>query len=390
MSTTNGFDVAVVGGGISGVAAAYELAGRGASVALFEGRGLAGMASGWTLAGVRQSGRHPAELPLARAAVARWETLGDELGADVEYRQEGNLRLARNGAEVATIRRVVAEGRAQGLDLAFLPDNAAVRDVAPALAETVPAASFCPTDGHANPTATVRAFAAAAERRGARLWIETTVLAIEVDADRVVGVRTTGGPVAAGAVVVAAGVYAGRLCAPLGIDLPLRLTQVAAVQTVPLPPLVRPVLGVAGADFAGRQQVDGRLRFTGGGQPWGCDLDDLASGDDAVQPTARHVAAALARGIEVLPGLAEARLARTWGGLIDLTPDALPVIERVPEVAGLVVAAGFSGHGFCLGPITGRIVADLVLDGRTPLPIEPFRRARFAEIGAPAAATLHE
>lgn len=382
-------DVVIIGGGISGVAAAYELAGRGASVLLIEGRDLAGMASGWTLAGVRQSGRHPAELPLARTAVDRWPNLAKELGADLEYRQEGNLRLARSEAEVATIRDVVADGRRQGLDLEFLPDNAAVRAVAPALAETVRAASFCPTDGHANPTATVRAFAAAAERRGARLATGTTVIAIEVSGGRVTGLRTTSGPVAADTVVVAAGVYAGRLCAPLGIDLPLRLAQVAAVQTVPLPPMLRQVLGVAGADFAGRQQADGRLRFTGGGRPWTCDLDDLAGGDDAVQPTAAHVGDALARGMEVLPGLADARIARTWGGLIDMTPDALPIIERSADVEGVVIATGFSGHGFCLGPVTGQILADLVLDRETSFPIEPFRRDRFAATAERADATLH-
>src|SRR5688572_4609365 len=112
-------DVLVIGGGISGVAAAYELARAGANVTLLERGELASMASGWTLAGVRQSGRHPAELPLATAAVDRWTTLDAELDADVEYRQDGNLRLARTPDEVHVIEGVVASGRASGLDLSF-------------------------------------------------------------------------------------------------------------------------------------------------------------------------------------------------------------------------------------------------------------------------------
>src|SRR5687767_12452389 len=379
----------VIGGGISGTAAAYELARTGAKVTLLEQGSLASMASGWTLAGVRQSGRHPAELPLATAAVARWEQLGEELGADVEYRREGNLRLARSPEEVPVIQTIVAEQRDLGLDLTYLPDNAAVREIAPAIAETVLAASYCPSDGHANPIATVEAFGAAAARLGATLRTETAVTAIDASGGDIRGVRTTNGDIAADVVVVAAGVHSARLCAPLGLDLSIQVSHVAVVQTVPLPPLIRHVLGTAGADFAGRQEVGGRFRLTGGGTPWPHQLDALAHGDDPVLPSAEDVIAALTRGIEVLPALAHAGVARVWGGLLDMTPDALPIIERVAEVDGLVVAAGFSGHGFCLGPVTGQIVRDLVLEWTTAFPIQPFKGNRFAAVSGLAAATLH-
>jgi sarcosine oxidase subunit beta len=382
-------EVVVIGGGISGTAAAYELARAGAKVTLLEQGSLASMASGWTLAGVRQSGRHPAELPLATAAVARWEQLGEELGADVEYRREGNLRLARSPEEVSVIQTIVAEQRDLGLDLTFLPDNAAVREIAPAIAESVRAASYCPTDGHANPIATVRAFAMAANRHRATIRTETVVTAIDASSGRVRGVRTRSGAIAADVVVVAAGVYTARLCAPLGLDLPIQVSRVAVIQTVPLPPLIRQVLGTAGADFAARQEVGGRFRLTGGGRPWPHQLDDLAHGDDPVLPPARDVIAALTRGIEVLPALGEARVARVWGGLLDMTPDALPILERTPEFEGLFIAAGFSGHGFCLGPVTGQIVRDCVLEGTPAFPIQPFRRDRFTAMSEQAAATLH-
>ena len=387
--TTGSPDVVVIGGGISGTAAAYELARAGAQVTLIEKGTLASMASGWTLAGVRQSGRHPAELPLATAAVARWRQLGEELGVDVEYRQEGNLRLARSPEEVPVIEKIVDEQRALGLDLTFLPDNASIREIAPAIATSVLAASYCPTDGHANPIATVQAFASAAKHDGATLCTETQVTAIDVTDGRVRGVRTTSGHIAAGAVVVAAGVYTTRLCAPLGLDVPIAVRHVSVVQTVPLPPLIEQVLGTAGANFAGRQEVGGRFRLTGGGSPWPHHLDDLMDSNDAVLPPSAHVIDALARGIEVLPALADARVARVWGGLLDSTPDALPVIERAPEVDGLVVAAGFSGHGFCLGPVTGQIVRDLVLDGATSFPIEAFRSDRFAGLSTRTEALLH-
>ena len=382
-------EVVVIGGGISGTAAAYELARAGSRVTLLEQGSLASMASGWTLAGVRQSGRHPAELPLATAAVARWERLGEELGADVEYRREGNLRLARSPQEVPVIQTIVVEQRELGLDLTYLPDNAAVREIAPAIAESVLAASYCPTDGHANPIATVQAFAMAAARHGAILRLETEVTAIDAGGGGIRGVRTPSGDIAADVVVVAAGVHTARLCAPLGLQLPIQVSRVAVVQTVPLPPLLRQVLGTAGADFAGRQEVGGRFRLTGGGQPWPYRLEDLGRADDRVLPPAAEIIAALTRGIEVLPALGEVSVARVWGGLLDMTPDALPIVERVPQIDGLVIAAGFSGHGFCLGPVTGQIVRDLVMEETTAFPIHPFKSDRFHADSGLAAATLH-
>lgn len=380
-------DVVVIGGGISGTAAAYELARAGVSVTLLDRGDLASMASGWTLAGVRQSGRHPAEMPLAQAAVRCWQTLGDELDADLEYRQEGNLRLALTPDEVPPIAKLVEDQRALGLDLEFLPDTAAVRAVAPALAETVAAASYCPTDGHANPTATVRAFAAAAGRHGAEIRIDTTVTAITVANGRVTGVTTSAGDIAVGSVVVAAGIYSGDLCAPLGVDLPISITHVCAVQTIPLPPLLKPVLGTAHAIFAGRQQADGRFRMTGGVVPWQAPDGELTA--DEVQPPVAKIAHTLARGMEIVPALAEAKIARVWGGLIDMTPDALPVIERSPRVEGLVITAGFSGHGFCLGPLTGQIIRELVTDGQSSFPLAPFQGDRFDAAPGASATELH-
>ena len=149
------------------------------------------------------------------------------------------------------------------------------------------------------------------------------------------------------------------------------------------------MLGVASADLALRQEAGGRVRFTGGGSPWPHDLDALVDGDDPVLPPAGQIVTALSRALEVLPSLADVPLARVWGGLLDTTPDALPVIERSPAIDGLVVAAGFSGHGFCLGPVTGEIVRDLVQTNTTPYPISSFRADRFGHVATRETATLH-
>ncbi|MBI3711104.1 MAG: FAD-binding oxidoreductase [Proteobacteria bacterium] len=380
-------DVIIVGGGISGTAAAYELARAGAKVTLFEKGRLAGMASGWTLGGVRQSGRHPAELPLARAAVATWATLGEELGADVEYRRNGNLRLARTPDEVEVIRALVRDQKAAALDIEFLPDNRAVRGVAPALSERILAASFCASDGHANPEAAVHAFAAAARRCGADIRAGVRVERVAVAGGRVRGVDTAEGTVAADIVVIAAGVHANELLSPLGLKVPMTVPLVDVIQTEPLPPLLAPVLGVANADCAGRQEASGRLRFTGG---LGQLHRDVAAWQPAeLQPTAGALSEVIGLVSSILPAFGAARVTRVWGGLIDLTPDALPVIERASEVEGLVLACGFSGHGFCLGPVTGKLIADLALGCPPRLPLDAFRRARFAGTHARGDLALH-
>ncbi|MCA1645127.1 MAG: FAD-binding oxidoreductase, partial [Chloroflexi bacterium] len=233
----------------------------------------------------------------------------------------------------------------------------------------------------------VEAFAAAAARRGAQFRTGEAVTLIETSNARVTGVQTSQGRIAADVVVVAAGVYSDRLLSGVGLDLPLRVTLTAVVQTVPAPPMLRPVLGVANADFAGRQEVSGRFRFTSGGLPWTWPAHDL--GAELVMPPISSIHSVLERGMTIIPALTNIALARVWAGLIDNTPDALPVIERSPEIDGLVIAAGFSGHGFCLGPITGHLIRELVTRGDTSLPIEPFRRSRFADITHEVESGLH-
>jgi sarcosine oxidase subunit beta len=149
------------------------------------------------------------------------------------------------------------------------------------------------------------------------------------------------------------------------------------------------VIGVANADFAGRQEVNGRFRLTSGDGDWPHRLEEWEAEGGLVQPSGRSVVNTLSRAMHVVPGLATAKVDRVWGGLIDLTPDALPVIEREAGIDGLVVAAGFSGHGFCLGPVTGQIIRELVLTGESSFALDPFRRERLAGIHQREAVTLH-
>ena len=374
-------DVVIIGAGISGCAAAFELAQEGYSVQILEQYTPAAMASGWTLAGVRQSGRDPAELPLAIRAVELWETLSQRLDANTGYRQDGNLRLARNNDEVEIIRTLVAKQSALGLELRFLDDFTDIRAIAPCLSEQVLAASYCANDGHADPLATVAALRAAAERCGARFHSMDRVHHLDVVASRLVGVTSKKqGHISAGVCIIAAGVSVNELLQPLGLEIPLRVPMVTVLQTEPLAPLLAPVLGVANADMAARQQLDGRLRVTGGAETWHGVMDkeqeDIAE-RPRVAPSSESLGNVIAKVTQVLPAFSEARVAKIWAGLLDLTPDALPVIDVAPGVDGIVIGAGFSGHGFGLGPVTGELLCDLAI-GRSPrLTLDAFRFERF-------------
>jgi sarcosine oxidase subunit beta len=381
-------DVAIIGAGISGAATAYELATAGLDVVLLDRYAPAAMASGWTLAGVRQSGRDPAELPLARAAVALWGRLAERLDAPTHYRRQGNLRLARSEAEMAALAAMVEEQSAAGLPISLLMGADAVRQIAPAVAATVVGASFCPSDGHADPKATVQAFVDAAVRAGAKTRFGERVLSIDRSGSRVSGVTTDKGHIPAGRVVLAAGIFGNELLRPLGLRVPLDVKMVTVLRSIPMPPTLDQVIGVVDGGCAGRQEFNGRFRYTSGIEPWHGQMEDGAQ--PRVRPAARNIAGTIESFGSLVPAIQDAPVDEIWAGLIDQTPDALPVLQRMTEPEGLVVAMGFSGHGFCLGPITGRIMAALVQGEDPGLPLGPFGIARFDGWNGPAESiTLH-
>lgn len=383
-------EVIVVGAGISGAATAYELATRGTSVVLLDRYGPAAMASGWSLAGVRQSGRDPAELPMAKAAVELWADLAARLDGETHYTRKGNLRLASTPEEVAIIQGMVADQAKDGLDLTFLPDLAAVRAVAPAIADHVLAASFCPTDGQADAAMTTRAFVAAAERAGAVTRFGERALEILTEGGRVTGLRTDRGVIQGPRLVLAAGIFGNELLEPFGRRVPLEIKRTTILQSPPGPTVLEQVIGTATASCAGRQEWDGRWRASASSPdiPWDGRFEDQPW--PAVLPEAIDVWRVVERFGKLVPAFQHARIERSWIGLIDKTPDALPVIDAATGTDGLVVAFGFSGHGFCLGPITGRILAALALGEAPGFDLDAFRLARFDGWNGPAAElTLH-
>jgi glycine/D-amino acid oxidase-like deaminating enzyme len=420
-------DVVVVGAGIVGCATAYFLARRGARVVVVERGAVPGEQSRKNWGFVRQQGRDPLEIPLVMEANRLWRGLEGELGADVEWVQGGNLALAANAERMARFEAWLPVAREFGLDTRLLR----ARDldaVVPGLAGRWVGGLHTPGDGHADPEKTTDAFARAAVAHGASLHLECAVQAVTTQAGAVAGVVTERGEIRAPAVVCAAGAWSTRLARTLGLDLPQRWVRGTVARTTPAPAVT--ACAVWGPGVAFRQRRDGSFTIAAGGA-----LDHDVTLDSLRQvrfflpnywknralfrfhvgrPLLASLAAALPgsaarrrplvwdRGLEprpnpvkvrrslaelqrVLPALPPLGIARAWAGYIDAAPDLVPVLGEVPGLRGLVLATGFSGHGFAMGPIAGRLVSELLVDGKPSLDITGFRFSRFAEgaIGRP-------
>ena len=420
-------DVVIVGAGIIGCATAYYLARRGVRALVVERAGVCGEQSRKNWGFVRQQGRDPAELPLVMEANRMWQGLERELGADIEWTPGGNLALAADDTRMARFESWLPIARDFGLETRLVSGEH-LDAVVPGLDRGWVGGMHTPGDGHADPEKTTDAFAHAATARGAAIELSCAVQGVLTAAGAVSGVVTERGEVRTSRVVCAAGAWSPRLARTLGLSLPQRWVRGTVARTTPSPPISACAVWAPGVAF--RQRRDGSFTIAAGGA-----LDHDVTLDSLRQlrfflpnywknkalfrfhvgrPLARSLVAALPgsaarrqplvwdRALEpvanavkvrrsltevqrVLPALPPLGIARSWAGYIDATPDLVPVLGDVPTPRGLLLATGFSGHGFAMGPIAGRLVSELIVDGKASLDISAFRFTRFDEgaIGKP-------
>ncbi|MEK7219815.1 MAG: FAD-binding oxidoreductase [candidate division NC10 bacterium] len=367
-----GAEVAIVGGGIVGCAAAYYLARRGAKVVLLEKSVIGGEASGRNGGGVRAQCRDRRERPLAMASIRLWVGLEAELGFDMEYVQGGNIRMATNEERMAMLRREGEEELADGLAVEMW-DRDELRRRAPYLSDVFIGAKYCPTDGSANPILATRAFGWAARRAGVTLLTQTEAVSVGVQAGRVTSVtgrdRDGGVLVEAPRLIHAGGPWTPMLSDTLGIQVPIEPARSVVAVTQRMPPLFKEFISSHDLGVYGRQAREGHVHIGGIGTP----------GRTFDQGVPAGVIERLARGAaEAIPALRGASFLRTWTGTLEMTPDRVPIIGPVDGVEGYILASGFSGHGFCLGPIVGKLLSELIVDGEPSLSLREFRLSRFA------------
>ncbi len=372
----NNADVIIVGGGIIGCATAYNLAKEGSSVIVLESDASIGNGgSSRNGGGVRQSGRDPRELPLAMYAVENiWPTLSEELGVDVEYHKEGNLRLGKTEHHKEILQGLTDRAVALGLGVKMI-DGKEVREINPYLSDEVSCASWCPTDGHANPLTATLGYYSAARRLGVQFYTGQEVIEIKKIKGQARMVVTAKDVFEGSRIIVAAGYASRKILGTVGIDVPMSNDLIEALVTEAEPQMFPQMLGTADADFYGHQTNHGSFVF-GGASGY-----ETVNKDNGHNMTSSITAPAICRGImKYIPKLADAKIVRTWAGYEDVSIDGVPVLGKIDEVPGLIVACAFTGHGFGISPIVGRLLSETALDKKTTLDISAFRYDRFKAV----------
>ena len=355
-----------------GASTAYYLAKAGLKVTLIDRRKpvAGGSASQACAGGVRQQGRTLVEIPLAIYSINLWTHLEDELETDLEYRQDGMTVVTGDERQIPVLADRVQQEQAQGLDIRLV-QNSDLQNLIPGLSPDMLAGSYCPTDGHANPMRAVNAFVMAAHRRDARTIWDCAAEGIVVENNRLTAVRTDQGDLACRHAVLAAGYWSRVIAATAGIELPFEAIPLQMMVTARRPHQLDQVLAWAGNGISLKQMPTGGF-VIGGGWPG---IGSPQTYHTRLMPGSMAKSARTTVGL--YPSLAGIPVLRAWAGIEAFCADEMQVIGPVPGVDGLIVAAGFSGHGFAIGPGVGRLLTDYLTTGEWSEMLAPFSIERF-------------
>jgi sarcosine oxidase, subunit beta len=360
----------IVGAGISGLMVAYELARRGAGPirVVDSAPGLLLGASGRNGGGVRAQWTTVENITMARESIATFARLAAETGTNTWFRQGGYLFLARTSQQAEALEKARRFQNAHGVRTRLLTP-AEAKELVPALStKGVEAAAFNPDDGTLFPWPVVHGVAESAKRLGVEISLSTPVDEVVVRGDDVVGVRSGAKVLEAENVVVAVGARTRDLMRPLGVDLPTKPQRHEILVTEALKPFLDPMVVDLSNGLYASQAMRGEV-VGGLGRP---------HPDGHSQASSLEFSTQFARALlRLIPRLGGVNVLRQWAGTYDLTPDARPILGRVGRWKNLLLACGFSGHGFMLAPMTGRLLSEIILDGRPHLSLEKFSLERF-------------
>jgi glycine/D-amino acid oxidase-like deaminating enzyme len=417
-------DVVIIGGGIVGTSAAWFLARQGVQVVLCEKGHIAGEQSGRNWGWVRVQGRDEREIPMMLDALRTWDTFSEETGEDVGFVRRGCLFAARNEKELNAFASWIDVAERFGIESRLL-SPAETRSYAPGAGVDWKGAVITESDGRAEPQKAAPAFARAATRAGATILTSCAVRGLETAGGNVSAVVTEHGSIKTSTVLCAAGAWSSLFCRALGIALPQLKVRGTVVRTAPCDGILEGNLFDSRVGI--RRRADGGYTVAHGAilhhqltpatfrwsfkflpalmkelkvlrlsfgkaffEDWqrerGWQLDEISPFETTrvldPEPSPRIV-----RGIRrnldaAFPGLSGTPIVESWAGMVETTPDVVPVIDAVPQLPGFHLATGFSGHGFGLGPGAGKAVASLLTGTDPGVDIASLRLSRFFD-GSP-------
>ncbi|MEM7173558.1 MAG: FAD-binding oxidoreductase [Pseudomonadota bacterium] len=413
-----GYDIAIVGAGIVGCSTALFLARQGRRVAVFDRGGVSGEQSSRAWGFIRQQGRHPAEIPLATEAQKLWNGITEEFGADgTHYVREGILVPAQSAADEDLVNRNFAAAQDSGLKTVILSSRELAGKL-PDLQGEWRCALYTPDDGHCEPPTSTLTVAKAARAAGADILLNQLVTGFMMQNGQLHGLITRAGAVRANTIVIAGGIGSRMLLKQLGYNFPVQIIRSSVARTSPVQPFTK--LAMWGPKVSFRPRPDGSFTIGNGYRGVGTDYDltleslsnlryflpafrrnyrllrltvgsdlarsftDLFSGSqkyEALQEppvNSRKIEANLAEFRKMFPRVGALALAECWAGRLDITPDLIPIIDRMTKHGNLFVACGFSGHGFALGPVVGQQLCRWITEGAPSIDLSKFCHARFA------------
>lgn len=364
-------DVIVIGGGIIGSSITYHLAKDGVKVKQLEKGSIAnqGAASRASAGGIRLNNRDPRELELAKESIKRWETLEEELEADLEYGTGGQIMLFDDRFDHDIVDKQLKEDIEKGIEARIVTGDE-LDKLVPSLSPTITKAIFYPSGGQGNGLLTTVAYTAKARRLGADIITGVEVLSIVKENNKVIGVETNNGFMRSRIVINAAGAWAPTLHETLGLSLPQLkpfIHQMSATDPAPLSALPGPTISARGTKLSLKQTIDGRIRAGGGytTKP-GPDIYSGRFNEEDLKEQREAV-------LSIVPSLDRYEVDFTYYGVEAHCIDNIPILGPIPEVEGYIIAAGFSGHGFTLSPTIGKVIAEVAQGKKPSICIDEFR-----------------